>query len=69
MVTFQGGFCVTPMCDILFCFYYSVIFCAGGSTFALFRTFISQLVLSNQCVLSMLRNYYVIIGYYVIIIM
>lgn len=68
MVTFQGGFCVTPMCDILFCFYYSVIFCAGGSIFALFRTF-SQLVLSNQCVLSMLRNYYVIIGYYVIIIM
>ena len=68
MVTFQGGFCVTPMCDILFCFYYSVIFVRVALLLLYFVLF-SQLVLSNQCVLSMLRNYYVIIGYYVIIIM
>jgi len=52
MVTFQGGFCVTPMCDILFCFYYIAIFCAGGSTFALFRTIFAASFIESMCFIN-----------------
>ena len=39
MVTFQGGFCVIPMCDILLCFYYSVISCVGWLYFCFISYF------------------------------